>query len=170
MPIIVIILIIGAIALGVSYFSPSKQTGDNTEQIVENTADDHTATHANHIISGTGHYTTPANQPLHLTVSVAVNDQDLIEEVSVIYDDQEAGKYTTPFQERFDNAYHEAVIGQDIKTVSLSRVGGASLTSDAFNEAIQNILTTRSTEVKSESETNPKDQSTEEVSTPEATS
>lgn len=170
MPIIVIILIIGAIALGVSYFSPSDQTADHTEQVVENTADDHTATHANHMISGTGHYTTPANQPLHLTVSVAVDDNDLIEEVNVIYDDQESGKYTTPFQERFDGAYHEAVIGQDIKTVSLSRVGGASLTSGAFNEAIQNILATRDTEVKTESETNTEDRSTEEISAPEATS
>jgi hypothetical protein len=32
------------------------------------------------------------------------------------------------------------VIGQPITEVSLSRVGGSSLTSDSFNEAVDNIL------------------------------
>ena len=54
----------------------------------------------------------------------------------ILYDGGPAG---TPSHSAFDSAYREVVIGQDINTVQLSRVGGASLTSTAFNEAVAEV-------------------------------
>lgn len=42
-------------------------------------------------------------------------------------------------QAKFVNAYEAVVIGKDIDSLNLSRVGGASLTTKAFNEAVANI-------------------------------
>lgn len=44
-------------------------------------------------------------------------------------------------QAKFVKAYEPVVIGKDIDTLNLSRVGGASLTTKAFNEALVNIKT-----------------------------
>ncbi|KXJ97864.1 MAG: hypothetical protein UZ19_OD1000928 [Parcubacteria bacterium OLB19] len=57
----------------------------------------------------------------------------------VMYGNKETG-YQHPLQERFDGAYKTQVVGKRLEDISLSRVGGASLTSKAFNEAIANII------------------------------
>ncbi len=43
------------------------------------------------------------------------------------------------YSKRFSNSYQSQLIGQDLGSVSLSRVGGASLTTKAFNNAINSI-------------------------------
>jgi outer membrane biosynthesis protein TonB len=43
------------------------------------------------------------------------------------------------YSKRFSSAYQSNVIGKDLETVSLSRVGGASLTTRAFNSALSSI-------------------------------
>ncbi len=45
------------------------------------------------------------------------------------------------YSKRFANAYKSTLIGQDLGSASLSRVGGASLTTRAFNNAISSIRT-----------------------------
>lgn len=42
--------------------------------------------------------------------------------------------------DRFDSYYKSQVIGQKVSDVSLNRVAGASLTTDAFNQALQKIM------------------------------
>ena len=43
------------------------------------------------------------------------------------------------FQNKFARAVPDEVVGTDIDTISVSRVAGASLTSDAFNQALDEI-------------------------------
>ncbi|MBP6923987.1 MAG: hypothetical protein KBC62_01270 [Candidatus Pacebacteria bacterium] len=43
------------------------------------------------------------------------------------------------YSKRFSNSYQGQLIGQDLGDVNLSRVGGASLTTKAFNTAIDSI-------------------------------
>lgn len=43
------------------------------------------------------------------------------------------------YQNRFQSAYRPLVIGKNIDSISLSRVGGASLTTNAFNAALHAI-------------------------------
>ncbi len=48
--------------------------------------------------------------------------------------------YQHPLQERCYGAYETQVVGKKLEDISLTRGGGASLTSKAFNEAIANII------------------------------
>lgn len=45
------------------------------------------------------------------------------------------------YTRRFVKSYESSVIGKDIETLNLSRVGGASLTTKAFNDALDTIRT-----------------------------
>jgi molybdopterin-binding protein len=55
---------------------------------------------------------------------------------NITYD---GGPAITPAHSGFDGAYSAEIIGQNINEIDLSRVGGASLTSVAFNEAVADI-------------------------------
>jgi hypothetical protein len=46
---------------------------------------------------------------------------------------------STEYQNKFSKGYQTQVIGKNIGTVSLSRVGGASLTTNAFNKALAEV-------------------------------
>ena len=56
-----------------------------------------------------------------------------------MYGNKETG-YQHPLQERFDAVYKTEVVGKKLTDINLSRVGGASLTSKAFNEAVADII------------------------------
>jgi hypothetical protein len=96
-----------------------------------------TAGTINGTFSATGNYITPSRIPLELAVILTV-ENNTITDASVSY--EKDGSYATPNQARFDGAYKTEVIGKNIKEVSLSRVGGASLTTNAFNEAVAKII------------------------------
>lgn len=49
------------------------------------------------------------------------------------------------YSRRFDKSYASYVVGEDLSTLHLSRVGGASLTTTAFNKAVTNIKSQAST-------------------------
>lgn len=53
------------------------------------------------------------------------------------YADRESSSYI----QSFDSAIKKYIVGKNIKNVSPSRIGGASLTSNAFFEALQQIST-----------------------------
>lgn len=86
--------------------------------------------------TATGGYLTPArtSHTVELTVTI---ENDIIVDSSVRYDGKDG--YSNPNQERFDNAYKAQVIGASLREIKLSRVGAASLTSQAFNDAIVDI-------------------------------
>jgi len=163
MPTIAIVLVLGLIVLLITFFTSSEKPevvtkpdtkteviheteivteskdGDNRNE-TDSSADTETenSTKTTGDFSGKSSYTTPANVTFSVEVSLSLAD-NIITDASVIYDGK-INNFSTPFQERFDQAYQKEVIGKDINTVSLSRIGGASLTSQAFNEAVKNII------------------------------
>lgn len=48
---------------------------------------------------------------------------------------------STNYQNKFLSIYKTEVVGKKLSDVSLSRVGGASLTSNSFNEAVAKVMT-----------------------------
>lgn len=68
----------------------------------------------------------------------------VVKSADVMYDNKETG-YQHPLQERFDAVYKTEVIGKKLEDINLSRVGGASLTSKAFNKAVAEIITQTNT-------------------------
>ncbi len=85
--------------------------------------------------TGSGSYLTPARgeHTMDVTVTVANN---VITDITTRYDGKDSG-FSNAHQERFDAAYRSQVIGKTLSDISLSRVGGASLTTNGFNDAIK---------------------------------
>ena len=84
-----------------------------------------------------GHYTSPAGREI-IEVRVTLQD-DLIQEVHVEWTDGDASEEVAHFQNAFDSDIQSVVIGVDIDRIAVDRVGGSSLTSTGFTEAIEQI-------------------------------
>jgi hypothetical protein len=80
-------------------------------------------------------YLTPARNEYFLDITLTLQN-DVIVESNVAYRN---GAEKDPNPKRFEGAYRSQVIGKSLDQVSLSRVGGASLTTNAFNEALVEI-------------------------------
>jgi len=80
-------------------------------------------------------YFTP-NRTEHQMLITLELDGETVVDANVDYDGAAA---QTPNHSNFDNAYASQVIGKNINDIQLSRVGGASLTSTAFNEGVAEI-------------------------------
>lgn len=89
--------------------------------------------------SATASYFTPRRDEHKIGVNLSLNGNK-ITGAKVTYD---GGEPSTPSHGAFDGAYKAEVIGKDINEVALSRVGGASLTSNAFNQAVEMIRAQR---------------------------
>lgn len=91
--------------------------------------------------SATAEYQTPARTELEIAVTLTLDDAGVVTEADIEYDGTPG--YSNANQERFDAAYKNEVIGRPLEDISLSRVGGASLTSGAFNDAVATIADQR---------------------------
>jgi len=147
MPIVIAIIAIIALIAGISLFTnkadvtteenivntetPARTDSASTDNDGEMTPDTITGT----FIEDTT-YTTPKRTTHKMKVSLTLVD-DVITDSSIIYDESEG--YSTGSQESFDELYKNEVIGKNINEVSLSRIGGASLTTEAFNDAVAKI-------------------------------
>jgi hypothetical protein len=80
-------------------------------------------------------YFTPKRDEYGVNVSLTLM-KDIVTDAKVTYSN---GGEKDPNAARFEAAYKAEVIGKDIDTLNLSRVGGASLTTAAFNNALVNI-------------------------------
>jgi hypothetical protein len=81
------------------------------------------------------------NAPGRTNHIVAVNltvANDIVTDVSVSYSGDKSGE-SSQYQKRFSGSIQSQVVGKKLDSISLSRVGGASLTTNAFNEALVNI-------------------------------
>jgi hypothetical protein len=79
-------------------------------------------------------YRTPEGM-YEMTVGVTIK-QDMVMATTLTFNEEGA---QSGYSKRFTNAYKESVMGKDLEEVSLSRVGGASLTTKAFNTALSDI-------------------------------
>jgi cytoskeletal protein RodZ len=167
MPIAVIAVVVLAIVGVGAYFltnteTPEQPNSDTNQEVVRNDSetptepmpqedetagsgnddpagssmpDDETAAATPYLSEQT--YLTPARTSHELEVSLSVADDGTVVGANVTYDNQDG--YSNSHQERFDEAYRDEVVGKKLSEIELSRVGGASLTSEAFNEAVADI-------------------------------
>lgn len=80
-------------------------------------------------------YPTPRNVVHEITVELTV-ENNIVTAASVLYDGAAA---ETPSHKKFEDAYTPEVVGVALDEIELSRTGGASLTSESFNEAVAAI-------------------------------
>jgi len=82
-----------------------------------------------------GDYVSPAG-PSHVTVALTLAD-DIVTAVEVT--PLATDPTSRGFQTQFADGIAAAVVGQDIDSLTVSRVGGSSLTSGGFNDALEKI-------------------------------
>ncbi len=97
------------------------------------------AVQSNTTYTETVSYSAPNNNTEQITVTVILDSKGTI--VDAVFSNAEASnkeskQYLAQFAKTFTTSL---VAGQNINSVSLSRVAGASLTTKAFNKAIANI-------------------------------
>src|SRR3989344_1271792 len=131
MPIVVAVLGVIIVIMGVVFFTVSPKEEVGTVQPEINRPEMEVVTEEE----------TPARTTLEIDVTLTV-EGGIVTDANVVYDNGEG--FSNPNQERFDGAYKAEVIGKPLNDISLSRVGGASLTSNAFNEALEIIRTQQS--------------------------
>lgn len=123
--------VMGALALSSCAASGADaETGDSAD-----TGAGSTASYTDGTYTAEGSYVTPESVE---TISVTVTlESDVITAVEVSGDPQ--ARESQDYQGRFIGGISDAVVGQDIDEISVSRVAGSSLTSGGFNRAIEDI-------------------------------
>ena len=81
-------------------------------------------------------YLTPSRSSHDMDVTLTI-ENDVVVASSITYDGGDGPGNS--HHRRFDAAYKSEVVGMQLSEISLSRVGGASLTSASFNEAVANV-------------------------------
>ena len=118
--------VLGAVAL-----SGCATTGAD----VADAASGQTPSYTDGTYTADGSYVTPESVE---TISVTVTlESDVITAVEVTGDPQ--ARESQEYQGKFIGGISDAVVGQDIDQISVSRVAGSSLTSGGFNKAIEDI-------------------------------
>ncbi len=72
-----------------------------------------------------------------MTVTLTLKG-DVVTASSIVYGGDKVGE-STKYQNRFMAAYESQVIGKKLDSIKLSRVGGASLTTNGFNDALAKV-------------------------------
>jgi uncharacterized protein with FMN-binding domain len=85
--------------------------------------------------SASGSYQTPESTET-ITVSITLKN-DVVTDVQVSGEPQRPE--SQQYQSQFVGGISDVVVGKDIDQLSVSRVAGSSLTSNGFNEALQQI-------------------------------
>lgn len=148
MPYIIALVVIVALGVGFTLIqSPKTATTDSTPTITEETNEtadsaEVATTEVPHDYDNGVHrtevtYMTPLKNEYRLDVSLTLNN-DIVTDADITYSQ---GAEIDPNAQKFEGAYKTEIIGKDIDSLNLSRVGGASLTTGAFNEALATIKT-----------------------------
>ena len=112
-------------------------TTDEADPSAENTETESVSRFVDGTYTAAASYFTPRNDEHDVEVELTIAN-DVVVDATVLYDGAQA---RTPQHTRFDDAYASEVVGVSLADISLSRVGGASLTTGAFNEALAEIKT-----------------------------
>ena len=122
------LLALGFAGLGVTAALAGCASGDGS-------AVDTSAEYADGTYTAEGDYTSPAG-PSHVTVELTIAD-DVVTDVTVT--PLATDPTSKGFQTQFADGIADTIVGQDIDTLNVSRVGGSSLTSGGFNDALAQI-------------------------------
>ena len=116
--------------------TPSQQSETTTTQNTETpAASTDTSNYENGTYSAKASYVTPGGiESIDLSVTIT---NGVITDTSVAASGN--SDHAQIHQKDFADGYKSLVVGKDVDSVSLSRVSGASLTSNAFNDALDMI-------------------------------
>lgn len=136
---VVTVLILGGLTAAIVYFTNQQETATSPTASERREVDTSEATNPGGYIDGTyvavGNYSTPGGtDSIGLTVTL---ENGII--VSTELEQHATSGNSAQFQGQFASGYADLVVGKDIDEVRLSRVAGSSLTSNGFNEALEEI-------------------------------
>jgi uncharacterized protein with FMN-binding domain len=109
-------------------------SGGGSEEGVDLNADT-SAEYTDGTYTATGDYVSPAG-PSQVTVEITLKD-DAVADVNVT--PLSTDPTAKGFQTKFADGIADVIVGRDIDTLAVSRVGGSSLTSGGFNDALAQI-------------------------------
>ena len=118
-------------ALPVSITLPSIPTVETSESIIESVAVDTTNEVTTYTIVHSYSINESLTEPMQTTLTVV---DDVIVDVAVAFDSPDV--VSQLHQEIFVDQYYDEIVGQPMETASLARVSYASLTTQAFNDAL----------------------------------
>jgi hypothetical protein len=156
--IIAIVVVVIVIAGGSYWFSGRSSTPEGSEteiarieteapvaieEVPELASDDNSAEAIASALPYTASvsYLTPSRTSHDMEVTLIINSNGIVEDASIVYDNGDG--FSNGHQERFDNNYRSLVVGQSLETIDLATVAGASLTTEAFNEAVAKVRAER---------------------------
>jgi len=140
---LIVIVLVGIVATAVIVINMDKGTDTETTQTTETTpvsdantdTDAVTSSYKDGTYSATGSYSSPGGRE-SIKLTVTIKDGVI---VSTSLDEKASNGEAKEYQDDFDNGYKTLVVGKNINEVSLSRVAGSSLTSNGFNDALDEI-------------------------------
>ena len=140
---LIVIVLVGIVATAVIVINMDKGTDTETTQTTETTpvsdantdTDAVTSSYKDGTYSATGSYSSPGGRE-SIKLTVTIKDGVI---VSTRLDEKASNGEAKEYQDDFDNGYKTLVVGKNINEVSLSRVAGSSLTSNGFNDALDEI-------------------------------
>lgn len=111
-----------------------------TEKPAETTPATPTTAYSDGAHSITTSYIAPGNANHTMAVTLTLKD-DVVTASTITFGGDKVGE-SSKYQSRFMSAYESQVIGKKLDTIKLSRVGGASLTTGGFNDAVAKVKAT----------------------------
>ena len=114
---------------------PATTDPDSSESTDQGSSGGGSGAYADGTYTAEGSYATPESVET-ITVTVTLED-DIVTAVEVTGDPQK--RESEQYQGQFIGGIADAVVGQDIDELNVSRVAGSSLTSDGFNKAVETI-------------------------------
>lgn len=138
---LIVIVLVGAATAGVASISNNNEsdvaTSPASSRPTPNTASSSDTTYKDGEYASQGSYITPGGrESIGLTVTLK---DGIIADIEL--DQQASGGDTVIYQRKFASGYKAEVVGRNIDEVELSRVAGSSLTSNGFNNALEQIKT-----------------------------
>jgi len=141
---LIIIVLVGIVATAVIVINMDKGNDVETTQTTETTTpasdtntetDAATSSYKDGTYSATGSYSSPGGRE-SIKLTVTIKDGII---TSTSLDEKASNGEAKEYQDDFDSGYKTLVVGKNIDEVSLSRVAGSSLTSNGFNDALDEI-------------------------------
>jgi uncharacterized protein with FMN-binding domain len=137
---IVVLVVVVLVVVGVKAFAPKKTPTQQVTASSPNTSTTTSTTTAQNYKDGTytatGNYESPGGAEaikVSLTLQGNAVSSSSVQPVTTSTDDAEE------FQTDFINGYQKLVVGKNINDIHVSRVSGSSLTSEGFNNALEQI-------------------------------
>jgi uncharacterized protein with FMN-binding domain len=113
----------------------STNTSSDNSSSESSTGSNSSTTYKDGTYNATGTYTSPGGSQA-IEVSVTVSNGTV---TATSATEKASDNESQEFQEDFISGYKSLVVGKSLSSISLSRVSGSSLTSQGFNNAIEQI-------------------------------